>query len=125
MPTSLPPELLQIICDYAGVKNRNGKYMNQLLKSDVRYTVLQSMTKKDRRCCVVLKKCLILTFPSPEADIVTKYREYNLSDGYRIYCYYIFGSPLLLCYYMNFSGILIHANVRQFDPLLLTTLHET
>ena len=44
MFSRLPRELQQIICEYANVKYRNGKFMNQISKTDRRYNLLQNPT---------------------------------------------------------------------------------
>ena len=40
---TLPPELLHIILEYASIKCRNGKYINQIAKTDPRYDILKSI----------------------------------------------------------------------------------
>lgn len=42
----LPPEILNVICEYAGVKCRNGKYMNQISKTDPRLNILRTIPQK-------------------------------------------------------------------------------
>jgi hypothetical protein len=43
---NLPPELIKQVLEYAGIiKDRNGKYMNQILKTDPRYVVLSKIPK--------------------------------------------------------------------------------
>jgi hypothetical protein len=39
----LPPELFRIILEYAAVKDRNGKYINQIEKTDARYNILTTI----------------------------------------------------------------------------------
>ena len=59
---TLPKEVCFIILEFCGmVKNRNGKYIRQISKTDVRYSLLQSIPKpKDSLggkvftgCCVI------------------------------------------------------------------------
>jgi hypothetical protein len=39
----LPPELLQIVLEYASVKCRNGEYFSQIVKTDQRYDLLKTI----------------------------------------------------------------------------------
>jgi hypothetical protein len=44
--TNLPMELVIKVLEYAGIiRIRNGKYMNQILKTDLRYVLLSSIPK--------------------------------------------------------------------------------
>lgn len=42
----LPREIINIILEYTGViKYRNGKYMNQILRDDIRYHMIKTISK--------------------------------------------------------------------------------
>jgi hypothetical protein len=60
--TTLPKDVSMIILDFCGlVKNRNGKYIGQISKNDVRYSMLQSIPKpKDSLCGQVFTGCCII-----------------------------------------------------------------
>lgn len=46
---NLPPEILKIICEYADVKCRNGRYMTQISATDPRRAILKTIPQKDIR----------------------------------------------------------------------------
>jgi hypothetical protein len=42
----LPPELLQMVLDYASVIRRDGEYISRIEKTDPRYTILKTIPTK-------------------------------------------------------------------------------
>ena len=60
--TTLPKEVCLIIFEFCGmVKNRNGKYIGQISKTDVRYPLLQTIPKpKDSLGGKVFTGCCII-----------------------------------------------------------------
>jgi len=60
--TTLPKEVRFIVLEFCGiVKNRNGKYISQISKTDVRYSLLQSIPKpKDSLDGKVFAGCCII-----------------------------------------------------------------
>ena len=115
----MPPELLQIICEFADIKNRNGKYMIQISKSDARYDILQTIPKKNKIYCVKLKNCMILTFPAPEMDAVAQYPNYDFSDGYRCYAFVdkLNSRRITSSYYFNYSWVMIREVLKEIELL--------
>ena len=65
---NLPQEILGIICEYADVKCRNGRYMNQIAATDTRRDLLKNISKinfnntLDKNYCVNLTLCKIVYY---------------------------------------------------------------
>ena len=60
--TTLPKDVRFIVLEFCGIiKNRNGKYIGQISKTDVRYSLLQSIQKpKDSLGGKVFTGCCII-----------------------------------------------------------------
>lgn len=117
----LPPELLQIICEYADVKCRNGVYMSQIAKTDPRRDILQKIKQIQvnnyiKRAFVILPKCIIVCFSDNYSFIPTQFD---------VYYTYLFNwdtphdnETRTIYYYVN-SLDLIFDNLKTFTEYII------
>lgn len=81
---NLPMDLVYIILSYDGniIKERNGKYMKQILKTDERYKLLLTIPKKD----VSVHKNIITVYIQFSDKIFNLWvTEYEDTISYRLY----------------------------------------
>jgi hypothetical protein len=77
----LPLEIVHRILEYDGrIKYRNGKYMNQISKTDKRYEMLLNVPRRFHDCLVnlyyklvVSTKFVIIIFLYPEGILIEQY----------------------------------------------------
>jgi hypothetical protein len=114
---TLPQEILDIICEYADVKCRNGMYIGQISKTDPRRNLLRNIAKigvfenkntQLKYYWVHLPLCIIEYFPEEFNRIHKPYRAYKYS-----HYYYSFGILSLdyraaETYLINLSGQLAY-----------------
>ena len=114
---NLPQEILDIICEYADVKCRNGRYMNQIAATDPRRDLLKNIPRIIREVKhnnslqkyyrVLLPFCNIAYCPEEYNKIHLK----SHPDICSFYCYSFFSATATEfiynsrgCYKIKFSG---------------------
>ena len=77
----IPNEILNHILSYNGtIKQRNGKYMNQMLKTDPRYELLTNIPKVRLISYGFFHGCKVVDFSNPRYKLVMKV-DWYLSDS--------------------------------------------
>ena len=86
---NLPNDIVSIILMYEGslLRERNGKMMNQLLKSDIRYIILSTIPKK--RIYGLSRNVLYMCYSFSVCDLNVQYKinmmEYDNYISYQLY----------------------------------------
>ena len=110
---NLPQEILGIICEYADVKCRNGRYMNQIAATDPRRDLLKKIPRikeiinnnnLQKNYYVNLTLCRIVYYCPDEYNRKNIYTQYKYGETY-----YSFYCPVTITthtiYKINLSGI--------------------
>ena len=86
---NLPNEIVSIILVYEGslLRERNGKMMNRLLKSDIRYNILSSIPKK--RIYGLSRDLVYLCYSISVCDLNVHFR-INMMEYDNYICYILY-----------------------------------
>ena len=126
---NLPQEILDIICEYADVKCRNGCYMNQIAATDPRRNLLRKIPRiKEVKNNTNLQKYYFVDLQKL-SKIVYYPEEYNRNIfgvyyntpkyGESYYTFYCESSPKFTIYKIDLSGIYIKGNNNGNDNYTL------
>jgi hypothetical protein len=118
----LPPELLQIVLEYASVKCRNGEYISQLEKTDARYNILRTIppivfANDDNHYyyCVNLGKKACIKYFSEEYKIKYNVSSYKFRGHYTYNFYKIHENRQILVErrFIDLSGFILDSDFSR------------
>ena len=117
----LPPELFQIILEFASVKRRNGEYISQIPTNDARYGILKTISPivqhgKNGNALALLGNASIY-YASEEFclknNLICGNSEFN--QGHYVYNFYK-KRHLVEYYFIDLSGAIVdHVRMRQLN----------